>query len=148
MTPKHLLVPTDGSALALKAMAEAVALAKPLEARITVLNAEAAVPMPLTGLGQGLDPTLLDSLVASRRQESEAALAAACALAQEAGIPVDRERVKDDIPHRAILAAVGRLGCDLIVMASHGRRGMEGLLLGSETQRVLLRATVPVLVVR
>jgi nucleotide-binding universal stress UspA family protein len=119
-----------------------------LEARITVLNAEAAVPMPLTGLGQGLDPTLLDSQVASRRQESEAALAAACALAQEAGIPVDRERVKDDIPHRAILAAVGRLGCDLIVMASHGRRGMEGLLLGSETQRVLLRATVPVLVVR
>jgi nucleotide-binding universal stress UspA family protein len=56
--------------------------------------------------------------------------------------------VKDDIPHRAILAAVGRLGCDLIVMASHGRRGMEGLLLGSETQRVLLRSTVPVLVVR
>jgi nucleotide-binding universal stress UspA family protein len=64
MTPKHLLVPTDGSALALKAMAEAVALAKPLAARITVLTAEAAVPMPLTGIGQGLDPALLDSLVA------------------------------------------------------------------------------------
>jgi nucleotide-binding universal stress UspA family protein len=104
--------------------------------------------MPLTGIGQGLDPALLDSLVAARHQESEAALAAACALAVEAGIPVAGERVKDDIPHRAILAAVGRLGCDLIVMASHGRRGMEGLLLGSETQRVLLRATVPVLVVR
>ncbi len=148
MTPKHLLVPTDGSALALQAMAEAVALARPLAARITVLTAEAAVPMPLTGIGQRLDPALLDSLVAARHQESAAALAAACALAQEAGIPVDSERVKDDIPHRAILAAVGRLGCDLIVMASHGRRGMQGLLLGSETQRVLLRATVPVLVVR
>jgi nucleotide-binding universal stress UspA family protein len=148
MTPKHLLVPTDGSALALKAMAEAVALAKPLAARITVLTAEAAVPMPLTGIGPGRDPALLESLVAARHQESEAALAAACALAVEAGIPVAGERVKDDIPHRAILAAVARLGCDLIVMASHGRRGMEGLLLGSETQRVLLRATVPVLVVR
>ncbi len=148
MPPKHLLVPTDGSALALKAMAQAVDLAHPLDARITVITAEAAVPMPLKGLGQGMDPALLDSLVAARRQEAEAALAAACTLAREAGIPVQGERVNDDIPHRAILAAVKRLDCDLIVMASHGRRGMEGLLLGSETHKVLLRATVPVLVVR
>ena len=70
------------------------------------------------------------------------------AAATEAGVSASCERVPGDLPHRGILEAAERLGSDLIVMASHGRRGLSGLLLGSETQRVLVQAPCPVLVTR
>jgi nucleotide-binding universal stress UspA family protein len=67
---------------------------------------------------------------------------------EAAGLQIRTEVVKQDLPYRAIVEAARRHGCDLIVMASHGRKGLSGLLLGSETQRVLLHAPIPVLVVR
>ena len=68
--------------------------------------------------------------------------------AAAAGVAATVERISGERPHQAIVAAADRLACDLIVMASHGRRGFQRMLLGSQTQRVLVQASVPVLVTR
>ncbi|MFM7311918.1 MAG: universal stress protein [Cyanobium sp.] len=148
MPYSHILVPSDGSELSRSAIAEAVALASRLGARISFLHVLPHVPIPLGGLGEALDPRTLEALMTAGRQESERILAEAGAAAAAAGVPADCECVSGDLPHRAIVAAAERLDCDLIVMASHGRRGLGGLLIGSETQRVLSQAPCPVLVHR
>ncbi|MFY7696510.1 MAG: universal stress protein, partial [Cyanobium sp.] len=81
-------------------------------------------------------------------KESARILQEGQAAGQAAGVALRTEVVKQDLPYRAIVEAAKRHGCDLIVMASHGRKGLSGLLIGSETQRVLLHAPIPVLVVR
>ena len=144
----HLLVPTDGSELSEAAIAQAVRLAECLGARITVLHARPTVPVPVMGMGEMLDPRTMDVLVAAGREDAERIVDAALKVARDAGVEARAERLQNDQPHRAIVDAATRLGCDLIVMASHGRRGLSGLLLGSETQRVLIEASCPVLVVR
>jgi nucleotide-binding universal stress UspA family protein len=98
-------------------------------------------------MGEPLDPTTLSTLTRAARQESDRVLAEALAIAGDAGVGASTERISGELPHRAILAAADRLGCDLIVMASHGRRGLQGMVLGSQTQRVLVQAKVPVLVI-
>ncbi len=148
MPYSHLLVPSDGSERSLEAVRQAVALARPLGARITFLHARASVPVPVVGMGEMLDPRTLDLLVEAAGRESTRILKEAEALAEEAGVPADGEEVTSDLPHRAIIETAERLGCDLVVMASHGRGGLSGLLLGSETQRVLVQSQLPVLVVR
>lgn len=148
MPYSHLLVPSDGSDLSRAAIQQAVALARQLGARITFLHVLAHVPVPLGGLGEALDPRTMEALIAVNRQESERILAEAASLAEAGGVEAACERVSGDLPHRGIVATAERLGCDLIVMASHGRRGLSGLLIGSETQRVLNQAPCPVLVHR
>jgi nucleotide-binding universal stress UspA family protein len=144
----HLLVPSDGSERSLEAVRQAVELAKVLGARITFLHAQASVPIPVMGMGEMLDPSTMDLLLAASHSDSERIVAQAAAVASTAAVPATSEQVRSDLPHRAIVEAAQRLGCDLIVMASHGRRGLSGLLIGSETQRVLVQAPCPVLVVR
>ena len=144
----HLLAPSDGTDLSRRAVEQAAALAAALGARLTVLHAQESLPMPIVGMGDSLDSRTVEWLLEAARQESERILGEALASAAAAGITAGREQVQGSTRHQAILAAAERLGCDLIVMASHGRRGIGGLLLGSETQRVLLRAPCPVLVVR
>ncbi len=144
----HLLVPSDGSERSLDAVGHAVALAGAMGARVTFLHARPNVPVPVMGMGEMLDARTMEALVSASRDESERVLEAALAVAREAGVAAECERVNSDLPHRAIVEAATRLGCDLIVMASHGRRGLSGLLLGSETQRVLVQAPCPVLVTR
>ena len=85
-----------------------------------------------------------DGSDASRR----AVLAGVESAAQEAGLTFRLEHASSDDPYEAIVETAKRLHCDLIVMASHGRRGIKGLLLGSETQKVLVHSTIPVLVQR
>lgn len=148
MPYSHLLVPTDGSERSQAAVAQAVTLAKTLGARITFLHAQPNVPLPVIGMGEMLDAPTVDVLVEASRKDSARTLAEAEAVAQAAGVAARGEEVMSDLPHRAIVEAAARLGCDLIVMASHGRRGLAGLLIGSETQRVLVQAPCPVLVVR
>lgn len=148
MPYSHFLVPSDGSDLSAAAIAHAVALAGRLGARITFLHVQPGAPLPLSGLGEGLDPRTIEALIAANRQESDRILAEAAAAAEQGGVSAACERVRGDLPHRAIVASAERLGCDLIVMASHGRRGLGGLLIGSETQRVLAHAPCPVLVHR
>jgi nucleotide-binding universal stress UspA family protein len=144
----HLLVPSDGSEMSRQAVAHAVQLARAVGARLTFLHVQAHAPIPLIGMGEMLDAHTMELLIAASRKESDAILEQAMAVAAEAGVSASCERVPGDLPHRGILEAAERLGCDLIVMASHGRRGLPGLLLGSETQRVLVQAPCPVLVTR
>jgi nucleotide-binding universal stress UspA family protein len=148
MAYTHLLVPSDGSELSRKALQEAVKLARCCGARITVLHAQPAVPLPVVGMGDMLDASTMEALIAATRRDSDRLLDAAARTAAEAEVTTSCERVVSDLPHKVILEAAERLGCDLIVMGSHGRRGLQGLLLGSQTQRVLLNAPCPVLVVR
>ncbi len=148
MTFHHLLVPTDGSELSSQAVAQAVELAGAIGARLTLFHVQTNFPISLVGVGELVDPHTVDTLVKAARARAEQILTEAGAMAEAAAVPWGRETVVHALPHAAILEAAGRLGADLIVMASHGRRGLEGVLLGSETQRVLSQSPCPVLVVR
>ncbi len=148
MPYSHLLVPSDGSDLSSHAIVHAVKLAAALGARITFLHVQANTPIPLIGLGEKLDVQTMELLLAASHQESDRILEQAGQAAAMAGVSAQCERVPGDMPHRAIVDTAQRLGCDLILMASHGRRGLPGLLIGSETQRVLALAPCPVLVYR
>ena len=101
----------------------------------------------MPGVGERLDPTTLAALADAARQAGERAGSEALAVAAAAGVGASVEQVPGEVPHRAIVAAADRLNCDLIVMASHGRRGVQRMLLGSQTQKVLLLARQPVLVI-
>jgi nucleotide-binding universal stress UspA family protein len=102
----------------------------------------------VVGLGEMLDAGTMEALMSASHKDAERILAEAMAVAVAAGVPADAERVLSDLPHQAILETARRRGCDLILMASHGRKGLVGLLIGSETQRVLVQSTCPVLVYR
>jgi nucleotide-binding universal stress UspA family protein len=148
MTYHHLLVPSDGTPLSLRALDQALALAKSLGSQVTLLHVQPALPVPMVGMGDMLDPATLESLSQTAEKESARILQEGQAAGVAAGVDIRTEVVKQDLPYRAIVEAAKRHGCDLIVMASHGRKGLSGLLIGSETQRVLLHASIPVLVVR
>ncbi|MEB3264409.1 MAG: universal stress protein [Synechococcus sp.] len=148
MAYAHLLVPTDGSEASAKAVDQAAALAKALGSRLTLLHVRENVALSLVGMGEMVEPTTIEALLQAAREESNRVLAEARAVVEAAGVAVNTESAAGDGVHSAILEAAQRLGCDLIVMGSHGRRGLVGLLLGSETQRVLVQASCPVLVVR
>ena len=144
----HLLVPTDGSELSVRALDQAIGLAKLLGSQLTVLHAQPPVPLPILGLGDAIDPVTIDTMMRATREGAEAVMDAAIAQVRAAGLQASQQAVEHASPHLAIVTAARELGCDLIVMASHGRRGLEGLLLGSETQKVLATSPCPVLVVR
>jgi nucleotide-binding universal stress UspA family protein len=148
MTYRHLLVPTDGSELSGKAVQQAVELAQGLGARLTVFHVQSNFPISLVGVGELVDPNTVEALVTAGRHEAERILAEAAAVAEAAGVACDGDTVVHALPYAAIVGAAARHGVDLIVMASHGRRGLEGVLLGSETHRVLTHSSCPVLVVR
>lgn len=148
MPYRHLLVPTDGTDLSGKAVQQAVALSQSLGARLTVFHVQTNFPISLVGVGELVDPHTVDALVSAARNNAQQILAEAAAEAQAAGVPCDQDTVVHALPSVAIVEAAERHGVDLIVMASHGRRGLEGALLGSETNRVLTHSACPVLVVR
>jgi nucleotide-binding universal stress UspA family protein len=147
MTYQHLLVPTDGSERSDHAIEQALSLAAALGAKVRFLHVENSFPISLVGVGELVEPSTVDALVAASRQRAEAILSSAMELANQAAVPAESCLRTHPQPHRAILEEVGAQDCDLIVMASHGRRGIEGLLIGSETQRVLSQSPCPVLVV-
>jgi nucleotide-binding universal stress UspA family protein len=148
MTYHHLLVPIDGSELSDRAVDQAVNLALALGAQLRFLHVQVSFPISLVGVGELVEPSTVDALLAATRQRGEAILAAAMARANQAGVKAADSLQVNPQPHQAILEEAERHDCDLIVMASHGRRGLEGLLIGSETQRVLTQSRCPVLVVR
>jgi nucleotide-binding universal stress UspA family protein len=144
----HLLVPTDGSELSDKAVQQAVSLGQSLEASITFFHVQSNFPISLVGVGELIDPNTVTALVQAARDGAELILAAAVATAKAAGVVSSQDTVVHSMPYAAIVEAADRHGADLIVMASHGRRGLEGVLLGSETHKVLTHSSCPVLVVR
>ena len=141
---QHLLVPIDGSPLTATILDQAIAFAKSNGSRITFLH---AVPdFGATGDGALLHATAPGAFLKGAQGNSKAVLAKAQSVALARGIPCEAVSVITDRPHEAILETATSYACDLIFMASHGHRGLKGLLLGSVTQRVLQQARLPVLV--
>jgi len=142
---EHILVPTDGSKLSEKATRAAVALAAALGARLTVMT----VVEPWGTDGRHIDLEEAHEVYEERaRPAAEERLRPAVRAAEKAGVPVDTEIRFEEHPWEAIIAVADARHCDLIQMASHGRRGVEALVLGSETVRVLTHSKIPVLVHR
>ncbi len=146
---KHILIPTDGSPLSARAVKAGIALAKSLGARITACHVSAELSAPVYGEGE-----MFAGLVSKKRLQKESAsyahklLDAVERQAAAAGVEAQGEHVFSNAPFEAILGTARRRRCDLMVMASHGRRGVSALLLGSETQKVLTHSKIPVLVIR
>lgn len=146
---KHILLPTDGSTLAGRAITRGFTLAKSLGARVTLLS---VVPEFRMVADESFAVPMSAQL--KSRYEKEAMARATRSLrslqqkAQKAGLKADIVAVTGDLPYQQIIAVARKRKCDLVVMASHGRRGLTGLLLGSETVKVLTHSKVPVLVVR
>ncbi|NMG65686.1 universal stress protein [Azoarcus indigens] len=145
---KHLLVPTDGSPLSEGTVSRAVSFAKDAGARITFFYAQPDFPMPIYGEGALIDPTTPEQFAKAAGQEAARILERAAAAAAADGVTSATDTVVSEVPYEAIIEAADRHGCDLIFMASHGRKGIAGLLLGSETQKVLTHSKTPVLVYR
>jgi len=145
---KHVLVPTDGSPLSDTAVTHSIAFAKETGARLTFFYSQPDFPMPIYGEGALIDPTTPEQFAQSAQQEALRILSRAKAEAEAAGVSASTDTQINETPYAAIISAADRLGCDLIFMASHGRRGIVGLLLGSETQKVLTHSKTPVLVYR
>jgi len=145
---KHILVPTDGSSLSDNTVSHAVSFAKEIGARITFFYAQPDFPIPVYGEGALIDPTTPEQFAASASEEAKRILDQSRAAADAAGVVSDVDTQVNEVPYEAIIDATERHGCDMIFMASHGRRGIAGLLLGSETQKVLTHSKIPVLVYR
>ena len=143
---KHLLLPTDGSEASQATLRKGVRLAKEFNARITGISVvpEFRVLTFNTAMIEGTK----DVFIAESRSQALKYLAELNKAADEAGVPCQTEVVLGDHPYEAILHACESKKCDLIMMASHGRRGVQALLIGSETQKVLTHSNVPVLVYR
>jgi nucleotide-binding universal stress UspA family protein len=143
---KHILIPTDGSPQSKKAIAGAIELAKSIGAQVTGLFA--APPATPIVYRNHLPAGLITMAEHKTAIEKSAAtyLGVIEQAAKKAGVPCQVVTVTSDYPADTILATAKKKKCDLIVMATHGRRGISGVLLGSETQRVVTHAEVPVLV--
>ncbi len=145
---KHILVPTDGSELSRATASRAVSFAKEAGARITVFFAKPEYPIAYFGEGALIDPTTPEKFAELADQQASEYLTDVQKQCQEAGVECNSISVTSDVPYEAIVEAAEKSGCDLIFMASHGRRGFSGFLLGSETNKVLTHSKVPVLVYR
>ena len=141
---RHVLLPLDDSPLAVDTARKGVQLARSLGAQVTFFHAHEDYAATSAGaLQRVIAPVDFDEGVAG---DARAILAKAEVVAREAGVAYDSLAVTSNRPYEAILDAAEGRGCDLIFMASHGRRGIKGLMLGSQTQKVLQHATIPVLV--
>lgn len=147
---KHILVPTDGSALSLKAARAAADLAKVHKAKITAIYVSPPYTPPPGGEGIMYYPETFSPQEFKKAMDKVAqkALAKVQAAAAGAKVACDTLSVIHDQPWESIVETARKRKCDLIVMASHGRRGLAGLLLGSETTKVLTHSRTPVLVCR
>ena len=143
---KHILIATDGSELAGKAVAAGFGLARELGAQVTVVT----VTEPWTAFvtGEAAYGFPVDEYEKSAEQSASRILSGAAKLARKADIRCTTVHTKDQYPAEGILAIAHKKGCDLIVMASHGRRGLERLILGSQAVKVVTQSIVPVLICR
>jgi nucleotide-binding universal stress UspA family protein len=148
---KHILVPTDGSPLSTRAVRYAVKMAQSNRARVTVFHMIPEFrPLPFMDGPMPASPELFSEPEYKRVTGVEAArmLAKAAAIAKAAKVPVETRTAYAASPWKAIIHAAKSRRCDLIVMASHGWRGLDAVLMGSETTKVLTHSKIPVLVCR
>jgi nucleotide-binding universal stress UspA family protein len=145
---KHILVPTDGSTLSLRAAKHAVRFAKVHGARITAFYAAPEYHPNIAGDYLPANFVPLGVFQKQVKKTAEKYLEQVKKMAQVGGVSCTGLFVTDDSPHDAIIKAAKERKCDLIFMASHGRSGLAGLLIGSETNKVLTHCKLPVLVYR
>ena len=144
----HILIPIDDSELSETAIGAGIRFAKSIGAKVTGFIAEPEYEIPTLGdsvSGRGMSMAQHE---AKAREHAEACLERIAVRAREAGVEFHADYAQSNYPHEAIITAAGKNGCDLILMATHGRRGLSALLHGSETREVMSRAPVPVLVYR
>jgi nucleotide-binding universal stress UspA family protein len=143
---KHILIATDGSEIASKAMAQGIELAKEISATLSAVT----VTEPYETVV--VVDTIAIIFPADYNKQCEARankiLSVATSAAEAAGIGCDVLHVQNRWPYEGVIEAAEKVGADLIVVGSHGRRGIEGLLLGSQTTKLLTHTKVPALVVR
>ncbi len=145
----HILVCTDGTKLSQKAIKTAARLASALGARLTGAYVGAPYVAPIYSEGMVYAANVTRSQYEKAVQTAaRKALEQVTVAAKAAGVTASTATLTANTPWQGILKAAQSKRCDLIVMASHGRRGVAALLLGSETQKVLTHSKVPVLVVR
>jgi len=143
---RHILIPTDGSELSQKAIDYGMALAKSVNAKVTVMTVStpfytlAVEPGMITDTPEQYGKRMATLAAKYLNVAKEAALAT--------GVSCDTMHVEHNHPYLAIIETAARESCDLIVMASHGRRGISAIVLGSEAVKVLTHSTIPVLVFR
>ena len=146
---KHILVATDGTKLSAKAVKTAARLAKLCEAKVTGIYAVQPYPDTIYSEGAAFGPRMSRSrYLQVAEREGRKALAAVEIEAETAGVPFSPVIATDAQPWKAIIRTARGKRCDVIVMASHGRRGISAMLLGSETSKVLAHSKIPVLVCR
>jgi nucleotide-binding universal stress UspA family protein len=146
---KRILVPIDGSKLSNKALASAIKMAKLAGAHLTVLHVVPSVnAVMFADAYVHAEAAWMENYEKSARKEGGKHLRKAAEAAKTAGVRCTTRMLTSSQPHQGIIATARSRGCDLVVMASHGRRGLSALLLGSETTKVLTHCRRPVLVVR
>jgi len=142
----HVLLPTDGSDLSQTAILQGIRFAKQFNAKVTGISV-----MPefhVLSFDTAMLEDTKEQFLAESRVQAEKNLAMLQSAAAEAGVLCDTLVKASDHPYEEIVGTAEAKGCDLILMASHGRRGVKGLLLGSETLKVLTHTRIPVLVYR
>jgi nucleotide-binding universal stress UspA family protein len=144
----NILVPTDGSKLSQKAVQEAILLAKITGANVTALHVYPKFAGSPYGTYGPAEDILAEAHVRHHEAEAGKLFAIMKHLAGAARVMLDTVLVESDDIHGQILAVAKKKKCDLICMASHGRRGLAGILLGSETHKVLTHSKIPLLVMR
>ena len=142
---QRILVPTDGSEMSTRALQAAASLARLTGARLEVLSVKE--PCPYSAISE-MQPVPPQEFFDAQERTAQARVTAALEAARAHGVTAEGATVEALHPWEAILDHAKAKDCDLVVMASHGRRGLGALLLGSETQKVLTHSTLPVLVIR
>jgi len=145
---KKILVPTDGSALSKKAMRSAVELAAAVGAELLAVHVVPRYPASYFEGGITVEPAEVARVEKAWAEHGQALAEQVSKAAAKAGVRAQAITVQSNLVAEAILGAAKKHRCDLVVMASHGRKGLKRLLLGSETQHVLTHGTIPVLVLR
>ncbi|MDZ7891955.1 MAG: universal stress protein [Rhodoferax sp.] len=145
---QRILVTTDGSKLSQKAIAAAIKLAGLTGAELVALKVVQRYPQSYFEGGMALVGEEVKQVEKTWGDAAQKVVNAVKKTAEDAGIKTKAVVVRSDVVSDAILSTIKKQGCDLVVMASHGRKGIKRLLLGSETQHVLTHATVPVLVLK
>ena len=145
---RHLLAATDGSELSSLAVDHAIALAQSLGASLTLLHVAGQYPPPMLVDGTVFPTLPQEEHEAAAAKQSQQILDPCVVKAETAGVACTALHESDSAAWHAIIETAARVGCDVIVMGSHGRGGLASWIMGSQTQKVLHNSTLPVLVVR
>ena len=144
---KHILISTDGSPVSNKAAKAGIALARALGAKVTAYYALERLQL-IFDEGYMMSQKMIEGIEDSARQAGQKRVDAIGKMAKAAGVPFASVVTKALIPYEGIIAAAKKRRCDVIFMASHGRRGLSRLIMGSVTQKVLMHSRIPVVVYR